>query len=154
MADASVKVTSTTAITHISSGASFAAGAFSTTVGTLIEGTGNVARYGRADVVMAYPPSQTTSSTSMNIYLYRRNLNVGGTINDELTPTTANKQKFVGAFQLQATTSTGTQYLTIIDVPLPTPHDCEFYIENGLTPSIPAGWSLTVVPKTDVGATA
>lgn len=154
MADASAKVFATTEINHVSSGSSIAAGSLSaSTPITDIVGTGNAARYPRADVVLKYLPGSTTATTALNIYLYRRDLNVGSSDGDDPVPSTLKPGKFMGAFQVSASTSTGTDYMTITDVPLPTPGDCQFYISNALTNTIPAGWTLTVTPKTDVGST-
>lgn len=156
MADATVKVTTTTEITHISSGAALSAGTFSGTAdvsATPLVGTGNLGKYPRADLVLTVTPSTTTTSASMNIYCYRRDLNVGSSSGDDAAPATNNKQKFVGSFQLPQTTS-GTYTMTLLDVPLPSPGDCEFYVESGISNGINAGWTLKVTPKSDVGATA
>ena len=86
--------------------------------------------------------------------LNRRDINIGSSAGDDAVPTSANKQKFVGVFQLDSSISTGTHVMTLTDVPLSTPGDCEFYIENALTNTIPAAWTLKVTPKTDVGSTS
>lgn len=156
MADASVKVTTSTQVTHIGSGTSLAAGAVnpSSDVSVALSGTGNLGRYPRCDVALMIAPTASIASTSTNIYLYRRDINIDGT-SDEAVPATSNKQKFMGAFQCSATTTASTtHYLQITDVPLPGAGDCEFYVENGLGVNIPVGWTLKVTPKTDVGATA
>lgn len=156
MADASVKVTTSTQITHIGSGASLAANAFSGSadVSTALAGTGNLARYPRADVVLMIAPTASIALASANLYLYRRDLNTDGT-NDSPIPGASNKTKFVGAFTASAaTTVSTTQYLSITDVDLGPPGDCEFYLENGLAVNVPVGWTLKITPKTDVGATS
>lgn len=156
MADASVKITTSTQITHIGSGTSLAAGAINpaSDVSTALSGTGNLARYPRCDVQIMVAPTASIASTSTAIYLYRRDLNFDST-NDETVPGSSNKRKFAGAAVLNAaTTVSTTHYLQITDVELPAPGDCEFYLENGLGVNIPAGWTLKIIPKTDVGATA
>ena len=156
MADASVKVTTSTQITHIGSGASLAAGSLSVSgdISTALAGTGNLARYPRADVTLMIAPTASIASTSVNLYLYRRDLNIDGA-SDSPVPGASNKTKFVGTFQAAAaTTVSTTQYLSAMDVDLGAPGDCEFYIENGLGVNVPAGWTLKVTPKTDVAATA
>lgn len=156
MADASVKVTTSTQITHIGSGASMAAAAVSGSadISTALAGTGNLARYPRCDVVLMIAPTASIASTSTNLYLYRRDINTDGT-NDSPIPGASNKTKFVGSFQAAAaTTASTTQYLDITDVDLPAPGDCEFYVENALGVNVPAGWTLKITPKTDVGATS
>jgi hypothetical protein len=156
MADASVKVTTSTQITHIGSGASMAANVFSGSadISTALAGTGNLARYPRADVVLMIAPTASIALASTNLFLYRRDINIDGT-NDSPIPGTSNKTKFVGAFQAAAAiTVSTTQYLEITDVDLGPPGDCEFYVENGLGVNVPAGWTLKVTPKTDVGATS
>ncbi len=156
MADASVKVTTSTQITHIGSGASMAANAFSGSadVSTALVGTGNLARYPRADVVLMIAPTASIASASTALYLYRRDMDIDST-NDSPIPGASNKTKYVGAFQAAAaTTVSTTQYLEITDIDLGPPGNCEFYIENGLGVNVPIGWTLKVTPKTDVGATA
>jgi hypothetical protein len=155
MADASVKVTTSTQITHIGSGASLAANAFSGSadVSTALAGTGNLARYPRADVVLMIAPTASIALASSALYLYRRDINIDST-NDSPIPGASNKTKFVGAFQAAAaTTASTTQYLEVTDIDLGPPGDCEFYLENGLAVNVPAGWTLKITPKTDVGAT-
>ena len=156
MPDASTKVTTSTVITHIGSGASIASGgAFSGSadVSTALSYTGNLARYPRCDVVLMIAPTASIASASTNLFLYRRDIDVDGT-NDEGIPGASNAQKFMGAFQASAaTTVSTTHYMEINDVPLPA-GDCQFYIQNSLGVNVPAGWTLKVTPKTDVGATS
>lgn len=154
MADASNKLALGAQVTHIGSGTSLAAGAISpaSDVSTALAGTGNLSSYPRCDVVLMIAPTASIASTSTNLYLYRRDLNIDGT-NDETAPGASNKQKFMGAFQANATTTVSTtHYMQITDVPLPG-GDCEFYLENGLGVNVPVGWTLKITPKTNVGAT-
>lgn len=156
MADGTTKVVRGAAITHIGSGTSLAAGAInpSSDISTALSGTGNLSSYPRCDVVLTIAPTASIASTSVNLYLYRRDINVDGTA-DEPTPATSNKQKFVGAFQASATTTASvTNVLQITDVPLPGAGDCEFYVENSLGVNVPVGWTLKITPKSDVGVTA
>jgi hypothetical protein len=156
MADATTKVTASTQVTHIGSGASMAAATLSGSadVSTALAFTGNLNRYPRCDVALTVSPTASIASTSTNIYLYRRDINIDGTA-DEPVPGVSNKQHFMGAFQLSAaTTASTTQALQLTDVPLPGSGDCEFYIENALGVNIPIGWVLKVTPKSDIGATA
>lgn len=156
MPDSSTKVTTTTQVTHIGSGTSLAAGAVnpSSDVSVALSFTGNLARYPRCDVALMIAPTASIASTSTNLYLYRRDLNFDGT-NDETAPGASNKNKFMGAFAVNAaTTVSTTHYLQLTDIPLPGAGDCEFYVENGLGVNVPVGWTLKVTPKTDVGATA
>lgn len=161
MADASMKVALGASIPHViaASSVSIAAGAFSSATSgasmSALVGSANLSNYPRCDVTLTYAPGSTTASTAMNIYLYRRDINVNGvTAYDESVPGTNNSNKFVGAFAVPTTISTGTYYCTLTDVPLPGGNtDCEFHIQNSLTNTLPAGWALTVTPKTDVGST-
>lgn len=159
MPDASVKLTYSTQITHIGSGASMAAGAMSASsdISTALSST-NLSRYPRADVQLYFQHTATMSSASAFVTLYRRDLNFDGA-NDEPIPTTATatlyKAKYAGTFIVQpqsATSASYSQYAQITDVPLSD--GCEFYIENTSNTSLLAGWTLKVVPKTDVGATS
>ena len=154
MADASAKITTSTQITHIGSGTSLAAAAInpSSDVSTALSGTGNLARYPRCDIAIMIAPTASIASTSTGLYVYRRDLNFDGT-NDETAPGSSNKRKYVGGATVNAaTTASTTHYVDIVDVPL-AGGDCEFYLENGLGVNIPAGWTMKITPKTDVGAT-
>jgi len=157
MADPTTKVTTSTQITHASSGAAITPASLSGSAdvsAALLSFTGNLNRYPRCDVALTVSPTAAIAATSTNIYLYRRDMNIDGTA-DEPIPGVSNKQHFMGAFQLSAaTTASTTQSLQITDVPLPGAGDCEFYIENALGVNIPIGWVLKVTPKSDVGATA
>ena len=161
MADASIKVVLGASIPHIvstSAGAITAGAISSATSGASLSalvGSANLSSYPRCDVVLRISNTAATSSTSMNIPLYRRDINVGGVTNfDNAIPGVNNSNTFVGSFPYPATAS-GDYYMDAIDVPLPGGNtDCEFYIGNGLTNTIAANvWSLTVFPKTDVGST-
>jgi hypothetical protein len=161
MPDASSKIGTTTQIVHIGSGASLAAGAISGTadISTALTST-NLALYPRADVQLLVRHTTSMSSASQAIYLYRRDLNFDST-NDEPIPNTATntlyKAKFMGAFIAQPASVTSNSHssaMQVTDVPLPGNCQCEFYIENGTNANILAGWTLKVLPKTDVGATA
>ena len=96
MADVSNKVVLGASISHIVSGASMAAGAFSGSgdIDTALVGSGNLSSYPRCDVVLKYIPASTTATTAMTIPLYRRDLNVdANTAFDEGVPATANSNK-------------------------------------------------------------
>lgn len=156
MADASVKISTSTQVTHIGSGTSLAAGAINpaSDVSTALSGTGNLARYPRCDVTVMIAPTASIASTSTGLYLYRRDLNIDST-NDETAPGASNKRRLVGAVTVNAaTTVSTTHYVNFVDIPLTGFSDCEFYLENGLGVNIPAGWTMKITPKTDVGATA
>lgn len=156
MADASIKVATTTQITHIGSGTSLASGGTinpSSDVSTALSGTGNLAQYPRCDAALMFTATASIASTSTAIHLYRRDLNFDGT-NDETAPGASNKNKYMGSFVVQAaTTVSTTHYCQITDVPLPGNGDCEFNIENALGVNMLVGWTLKITPKTDVGAT-
>ena len=152
MAATTASVVYSTQVTHIGSGASIAAAGFSVandlTTGTALAGTGNLARYPRADVALFIAPTASIALASNSILLFRRDLNFDGT-NDATIPAASNEQTFVGAFQASATTTASTShYMHIADVPL-AGGDCEFYIKNTLGVNIPAGWTLKVTPKSD-----
>jgi hypothetical protein len=156
MADASTKVSASTQITHIGSGASIAAAGVngSADISTVLSFTGNLNRYPRCDVTLMIAPTASVALASSALYLLRRDLNVDGTA-DETAPGASNINKFMGSFNIQAaTTVSTTHYATLTDIPLPGAGDCEFYIQNGLGVNVPAGWTLKVTPKTDVGATS
>lgn len=155
MADATVKVVSAASIAHVTNGGAVAAGAFSVSSNIVnnVVGSANASGYPRADVVLTIIPTATTSSTAMNLYLYRRDLNIGASTGDMGEPTTLHSTKFMGAEQMSGTAAAGTHVMVFSDIPLPSPGDCQFFINNGLTPTLPTGWTMTVIPKSDVGAT-
>lgn len=155
MATATTKVLySTAAITHIGAGGALAAGAISAeSVTSTALGSTNLGLYPRADLILTASHTTSLSSASNIVALYRRDMNIDGTA-DENVPQTATgtlyKGKFVGAFLAQAkpTSNTNVQYMQITDVPLAK--ECEFYIEN-LTNAAFTEWTLKVLPKTDSG---
>lgn len=158
MADASLKVVKGAEIVHIGTNSSSIAsgGTFSSAspISTALSGTGNLSSYPRCDVALYTSLSASVASTSTNIYLYRRDINIDGT-GDAKIPDASNKVLFVGAFTVPASTTVSTtHYMNIVDVPLPGAGDCEFYLENALGVNIPAAWTLKITPKTDAGATA
>lgn len=154
MADQTNKITTSSQITHVGSGAQITSGGFSTStdVSTTLSGTGNLAKYSRADLVLTVAPTATTSSTSMQIACYRRDMNVEGT-NDAGAPSSIRRVGYVGTFVVEGTAASTTSRMILVDVPL-AGYDCEFYVENLLSGNIPAGWTLHVTPKSDVGATS
>ena len=157
MPDASVKVALGSSIAYITNGTTMAANAFGgATIANALVGTGNLSSYPRCDLVCSVSTSNTTSSTAMQLYIYRRDINIGGvTANDDAAPASSNSNKFVGVFTRGATASSGAFVMTAIDVPLPGGNsDCEFYLQNGWTNTVENAWTLTVIPKTDVGATS
>lgn len=156
MADASTKVTTSTQITHIGSGASIGPAAFSGSadISTSLARAGNLGAYPRCEVQIKVQGTASINSTSQNLYLYRRDMNFDGA-SDETVPGTSNKQHYMATLLVPAGTATSwTHYVNVDNVPLPAAADCEFYIESGLGVNITAGWTLKVTPKTSVGATA
>lgn len=155
MADASTKVFHGASILHVGSGATMAATSICAASISTALGSANLSQYPRCDLVLTYAPASSTSSTAMTIPVYRRDIDVGGiSTADDAAPAVLNSNKFVGLFQVPNSVSTGTMTMTLIDVPLPGGNaGCEFYLQNSLTNTIPAGWTLTVIPKTDIGAT-
>lgn len=153
MAATTNSITYSTEIVHIGSGASLAAAGISGSadVSVALSGTGNLARYPLADVVLKIAPTASIALASQTIYLYRRDINVDST-NDEKVPDASNKKHMVASFIVPAsTTASTTHYIKESDVPLGG-GDCEFYIENGLAVNIPVGWTLKITPKTSAFA--
>ena len=153
MATTTTSIVYSTQVTHIGSGASIAAAGYSGTadVSVALVGTGNLARYPRADISLFVAPTASIAVASTYISLYRRDLNHDGT-NDESAPGASNEKKFMGGFQVAAATTASTShYVQFTDCTLPG-GDCEFYIKNGLGVNIPAGWTLKITPKSDAAA--
>lgn len=155
MADATTKVTTSTQIVHIGSGASISSGGFSGSgdISTALARTGNLGAYPMCDIAVKVQGTASVASTSQNLYLYRRDLNFDGT-SDETVPGSSNRQQFMGTRQVPAGTATSwTHYVNFTNVPLPASADCEFYLESGLGVNITAGWTLKVTPAAKYGAT-
>lgn len=158
MADATTKVVHGASIAYITNGTSMASLAFGgATVNVPLAGSGNLSSYPRCDLVLSgVSTSNTTTSTSMQIPVFRRDLNVGGiSTADAAAPAASHSNAYVGAFSRPTTASSSNFVMVATDVPLPGGNsDCEFYLQNGFGTSMEnTGWSLTVIPKTDVGAT-
>ena len=158
MADASTKVFHGASIAYITSGASAAAAAIvGATVANALTST-NLSSYARCDLILSgVSTSNTTNAASTVIVIYRRDLDVGGvSAGDDYAPATSNSNKFVGVFNRHTTASSGAFVFTAIDIPLPGGNaGCEFWLQNNFSTNLEnAGWALTVIPKTDVGATA
>ena len=154
MADASVTVASSTQLAHYNSGNSIAAAGFSVSsdITTALSST-NMKKWPRCDATLMVSQASSTSSTSMAIPLFRRDINIDGTL-DEGIPTSSSQAHFVGNFILNSSASSIVSIMNIVDIPLPATSDCEFYISNALTNLISAGWTLKITPKTDVGSTS
>lgn len=164
MPDTTTKVfVSTAAISHWTSGPAIAAGAVGTGTPDNSIGTAQHGLYPRADVVVTFNHTGSISSLSNFITLIRRDLNIDGT-NDEppitnalAAATTAPSYYFgkgVAAALVAAQSINGgtyTQTVQFNDIPLPA-GDCEFSIHNNTNQSLSAGWTLKVIPKTDVAA--
>jgi len=140
------------ALAHIGSGTSLAANVINPSSDISVAlASSNLLRYPEADVTLFFNHTASMSPASTSIALYRRDINVDGT-GDENTPNTVAatlyKAKFMGVFQAQpysATSASYAQYAQLTNVPLAD--QCEFYIENLTNTSILAGWTLKVLPK-------
>jgi hypothetical protein len=159
MADVSMKVSTGASIAYITNGTSMAAAAFGgATIANALVGTGNLSSYPRCDLVLSgVSTSNTCNSTSMQLYIYRRDINVGGgSANDNAAPGASNSNRYVGLFNRPSTASSSNFVMTAVDIPLPGGNsDCEFWLQNGFNTNMEnTGWTLTVYPKTDIGATA
>ena len=85
------------------------------------------------------------ANSSINLYL--RLLDISGT-NDGDVPDANFQHTYVGSFPLNDVTT--AQYIPIV-ISLPnvvTSQQYEFYVENQSGQSLPAGWDVTVGPKT------
>lgn len=140
-----------TQVVVVSSGASMASNVFNATTdisSTLVSSnTGNF-QYG--EVVLRVDVSQSISSASNVIFLYRRDLAIDGT-NPAPAPSAAApafSAIAVGFFSVPpVTASTTNLYLPLIGGPVALTSNCAFFIENRTNGSILAGWTLKVTPK-------
>lgn len=105
-----------------------------------------------ADVVLSFSGTNSISSASNFVVLYRRDLDINGTA-DSPQPSTASPPfsgRQVGMFVAPAF-SASSQYSNstfLICESVGLNHLSEFYIENKLNLPIGAGWTLRVTPKT------
>lgn len=146
-----LKFSYTTQFAAASDTATVAAGAFnnSSTIVSSLTAT-NHNDWPLADVVLSFSGTNSVSSASNFIVLYRRDLNVNGTPDAPLPQTTTPAYSMlpVGQFvsPLYTASFSDAHHLVAVDVPLSK--ECEFYIENKLNIPLGAGWTLKVTPKT------
>ena len=141
-------------ITVSSSSATVAVGDVSGTASVVTNlSSANHSNYPLADAVLIFTGTNSISSASASINLYRRDINIAGTSDSPILQTataTYYMEKYIGSFKAQASGASFTtaQNLECNDIPLSD--DCEFYIEDKLNIPVGAGWVLTVRPKSFV----
>jgi len=146
-----LKFSYTTQFTGASDTATIAAGAFnnSSTIVSSLTAT-NHNDWPMADVTLTFSGTNSISSASCWIVLYRRDINVDGTTDNPVpsTATPAHSSLPVGVFvaPLYTVSFSTAIALTLTDIPLAK--ECEFYVENKLNIPIGANWTLKVTPKT------
>lgn len=157
MAATTVSNVFSTSILHVSSGASVASGSAlsaSTDVATALAGSGNLGRFPLVDLLLSITPTASMSSASNAVICYKRNRNALDVVSaDEKSPGASYKPRGVGVFLFQGTTAAapGAQVAVIENVDV-SAGDCDFFIENQTNYNIPAGWTLTVRPKSYAAA--
>lgn len=80
------------------------------------------------------------------VHLYRRDMNINGTVDDATQPDANWKQTYVGSFALDLVTT--IQYISLTDIPLVV--DQEFYIEYNITSAtadLSAATTVDIRPK-------
>jgi len=154
-----LKYTTAAQTTVASSTATIAAAAFNVASdATLILTSTQHSNFPWADVVLTFSGTNSVSSASNYVNLYRRDMNIDGTADAPVPNTLYNSSvpsyypgTFVGAFQVPAFTS-ATSFAAVsvplIDIPITA--QCEFHIENKLNVPIGANWVLKVTPKSYV----
>lgn len=150
------KITTLSPVTVSSSTATVAVGDVSGTASVVAAlSSTNHSNYPLGIAELSFTGTNSISSASATINLYRRDMNVNGTADNPVLQTaTASYYMggYVGSFTAQAVTSaTATQDLTINDISLSP--ECEFYIENKLNIPVGANWVLKITPKTYVPGT-
>lgn len=145
-----LKFATTTQVTHVSSGASVAAGAMS--LSTDISGTVSstqTASFPMADVVLTGTFGASVSSASNFVVLYRRDLNIDGTADAPIpgTAAPAYSSRAIGHFSIPPFTASSGGSFIAAEVPI-SHGDQEFYIENKTNATLNAGWTVKVLPKT------
>jgi len=103
-----------------------------------------------ADVTLTFSGTNSVSSASNFIVLYRRDINVNGTADAPVPSTAAPAYSHapVGQFLCPLYTASFSDAVNLQCVDVPISKECEFYVENRLNIPLGAGWTLKVVPKT------
>ena len=146
------KFTYASPVTVSSSSATVAVGDVSGTATVVAALTSaNHSNYPLGDARLTFSGTNSISSASATVNLYRRDINISGTSDSPVLQTataTYYMQKYVGTFVAQGTGASfsAAQDLLCNDVPLSA--ECEFYIEDKTNIPIGAGWVLVVTPKT------
>jgi hypothetical protein len=151
------KITTLSPVTVSSSTATVAVGDVSGTASVVAAlSSTNHSNYPLGIAELSFTGTNSISSASATINLYRRDINVNGTADNPVLSTATNAlwlNNYVGSFVAAATSASFStaQDLTINDIPLSP--ECEFYIENKLNIPVGANWVLKVTPKTFVPGT-
>lgn len=78
------------------------------------------------------------------VYIYRQDLNIDST-NDALDPTASTyEEKLVGIIKIKSGQS-ASAYYPCNDIPITSA--CQFWVKNGTSQSMSAGWVLKCTPK-------
>lgn len=156
MAATTNSVAFSASILHIGSGAAVNSGSAvsgSADISVALAGSGNLGRYPLADIQLSIVPTASMASATNTVLLYKRNMNLMDGTADEAIPGASHKPVPVAAFRFPGTTaSAAAGFVALAQNVDISAGDCEFYIENQINANIPAGWTLTVRPKTDAFA--
>lgn len=140
-----LKYTYATQVTLEASGASAASTAMVAANDASL-GSANHSNYPWADFSLQADFGAAVDGNSA-IYIYRQDLNIDST-NDAPDPTTSTyEEKLVGIIKIKSGQS-ASAYYPCVDVPLT--QNCQFWIKNGTTQNLSAGWVLKVTPKSFV----
>jgi hypothetical protein len=138
-----VVITTLSAVTVASSGASAASNAF-VSAGTLNASAHS--GYTGSDLVLTGTMAASVASASNFFSVYARPLDIDST-NDAPAPGSSFTGGFVGALLIAGSAASGAQTAILQDVPNSWAN-VEFVIQNQTNAQLNAGWTLKAVPKT------
>lgn len=138
-----VVITTLSAVTVASSGASAASNAF-VSAGTLNASAHS--GYTGSDLVFVGTMAASVASASNFFSVYARPLDIDST-NDAPQPGSSFTGGLVGALLISGSSASAAQTAILQDVPNSWA-DVEFFIQNQTNATLNAGWTLKAVPKT------
>jgi hypothetical protein len=148
------KITTLSPVTVSSSTATVAVGDVSGTASVIAAlSSTNHSNYPLGIAELSFSGTNSISSASATINLYRRDININGTADSpELSTATASLylQQYVGSFVAKATTASFSTAQELVIPTIPLSPQCEFYIENKLNIPVGGSWVLKVTPMTYV----
>lgn len=102
---------------------------------------------------LSFSGTNSISSASATINLFRRDINVNGTADTPELSTATNslyRERYVGTFVAKATSASFSTAQELVIPEIELSPECEFYIENRLNIPVGGSWVLRITPKSFV----